>query len=151
MKGEADAEEEKAKPRGEAEGTKAQLTARAEGDRELGEARAAEGEINLRQEVALALVNADVERMRHLAEALKGMGENMEIVQFSGGNGSHSGNVLIDTLMGIPEMAKVIDAKTNALSGKSLQEVLNVVKEILSKQENGPQEEPASQPAEKAE
>lgn len=124
---EAEAEGEKAEAAGvrarllaEAEGEKAKLLAEAEGRREIAAASAAEGEINLRQFVIEQVTQADVDKVRAIAEAMGGLGNNVRIVQFGqNGNGNGStGNTLLDMLMNIPEVSEMFMAKTEALTGE---------------------------------
>jgi flotillin len=131
--GRADAEKLKALKLAEAEGTKATLMAQAEGKAKLAQATAAEGEINLRQVVAELLIRAEVEKIEALGNALKGIGENVRIVQFSGGEGNGSnGNALLETLKTVPELATIINAKTEALAGEGLKELLARTAKFLS-------------------
>lgn len=111
---------------------KAKLLAQADGERQLAEARAAQGEINLRQLIVQEMMKARVETAKAFAEALAGIGANMKVVQFTGAPGSgQTGNVLLDTLMQIPELAAVLNAKSEALTGKDVTAVLAEVVEVL--------------------
>ena len=127
----------------EAEGTRATLLAEAEGRAKLAKATAAEGEINLRQFVIETLAKADVEKTAFIAEALAGVGENVKIVQFAGQNGaSPTGVTLLDMLMNVPEMATVLSAKVEALTGEGMESqvmrALQMLAEIkLPSGENG--------------
>lgn len=112
---------------GEAEAAKekAALLAKAEGEQQLAEARAAENAINLQQFIVEQMMKARVETAQAFAQALSGMGNNMRVVQFSGAAGAKStGNVLLDTLMQIPEVGEVLAAKTEALTGKDIPTIL---------------------------
>ncbi len=115
----AEAEASQAKLLAEAEGMKAKLLAEAEGRRELAAASAAEGEINLRQFVIEQVTRAEIEKVKAIAEAMGGLGNNVRIVQFGGnGNGQGgTGNTLLDLLMHIPEVSEMFRAKVEALSG----------------------------------
>ncbi len=132
--GRADAKRLKAMKLAEADGTRATLLAEAEGKEQLAQATAAQGEINLRQVVAELLIQGEVAKIEALSNALKGVGENVRIVQFSGGNGAAAGegNALVALLQGIPEMAAVVNAKTEALSGDSLEALLERVRSLLA-------------------
>lgn len=151
----AEAEGSKAKMLAQADGTRANLLAEAEGKARLAEATAAEGEINLRQAIAQLIVNAEVEKMRAIGEALKGIGENVRIVQIGDGAGSRD-NALLETLKGIPELATIINAKTEALSGENLEELVARMAKLLKirlgdgtapKRNGEPQPETAPEPA----
>lgn len=100
----------------EAEGNEAKLKAQAAGQRELADAAAAQGEINLRQSVAQWLIDGDVKKAEALATALAGIGGNVRIVQM-GGNGSSGQNPLFGILQSVPELATLINEKTLALTG----------------------------------
>jgi len=134
--GRAEAEKLKALKLAEAEGTRATLLAEAEGKEKLARASAAQGEINLRQVIAELLIQAEVAKVEALSNALKGIGENVRIVQFSGANehGDSNQNALVQFLRDIPELATVLNAKTEALSGSSLEEILGKVGAILSRE-----------------
>jgi flotillin len=129
--GQADAEKLKAMRLAEAEGTRATLLAEAEGKAKLAEATAAEGEINLRQVIAEMLIDAEVSKMQAIGQALQGVGQNVRIVQFSGGNGPDSGSALLETLKTVPEVATIINAKTEALSGDTLDQILAKIARFL--------------------
>lgn len=110
----------------EAAGEKAKLLAEAEGRRELAAASAAEGEINLRQFMIEQVTHADIAKTEALATALAGLGNNVRMVQFSGGSGNGhgngaTGNVLMDLLVNIPEVAEVFRTKVEALSGEDFE------------------------------
>ena len=143
--GRAEAEKLKAKKLAEAEGVKAALLAEAEGKAKLAQATAAEGEINLRQTVAEALIQAEVEKVEALGVALKGLGENVRIVQFGGGDGLKSESALLETLKTVPEIASIVNAKTEALSGENLEQITRRITQFLA---NGPitGEQPAAAP-----
>jgi len=121
----AQADGARAQQLAQAEGTRAILLAEAEGKERLAQASAAQGEINLRQTIAQLLIQAEVDKAQAIAEALAGIGNNVRIVQF--GNGEQPGgqsNALINLLRDVPELATVINAKTEALSGQSIEQVL---------------------------
>jgi hypothetical protein len=119
----------------EAEGTRANLLTEAEGKEKIAQATAAQGEINLRQVIAELLIQAEVSKIEAISTALKGIGENVKIVQFSGTDGSTNGNsrALVEFLKGIPELATVVNTKTEALSGDNIEGVLRRVLALLSK------------------
>ncbi|MEL7435496.1 MAG: hypothetical protein AAFN11_16220, partial [Chloroflexota bacterium] len=66
--------------------------------------------------------------------ALAGLGNNVRIVQFAGGeNGnSHTGNTLMDMLMNIPELSEVFMAKTEALSGEDFEQTLMKASQLFN-------------------
>lgn len=139
---EAEAEGKKAEAEGvragllaEAEGQKAKLLAEAEGRREIAAASAAEGEINLRQFVIEQVTRADVDKVRAIADAMAGLGNNVRIVQFGqngGGDGSGTGNTLLDMLMNIPEVSQLFMAKTEALTGENFQITLEKAAQLFN-------------------
>jgi len=148
--GRADAEKLKVMRLAEAEGTRANLLAEAEGKEKIAQATAAQGEINLRQVVAELMIHAEVAKIEAIGNALKGIGENVKIVQFSGGDGSSNGdsNALVELLKDIPELATVVNAKTEALAGENIEGVLKRVLALLSKdKEIGGQSPSSGQPA----
>ncbi len=109
----------------EAEGEKARLLAEAEGRRELAAATAAEGAINLRQFIVEQITRADVEKSKAISAALAGLGGNVRVVQFAGGNGSAgSGSTFMDLLLSIPEVAEQFRTKVEALSGEDFASTL---------------------------
>jgi len=107
----------------EAEGTKAKLLAQAEGQLELANAVAAQGQVNLIRELALAMVGGDVDKAKAFAAAIAGIGEKVSIVQFAGGAGNQP-NALMGLLQGLPEMGAVLNAQTKALTGQNIEEFL---------------------------
>lgn len=143
QKGRADAitlqamkEAEAAGIRAEAEGVRATLLAEAEGRREIAAATAAEGEINLRQFVIEQLTKAEIEKVRAVAAAMGGLGENVRIVQFGNGtgngNGHSTGNTLLDMLMNIPEVSEMFMAKVEALSGQDFEVTMQRATQLLA-------------------
>ncbi len=120
----------------QAEGTRATLLAEAEGKERLAAASAAQGEINLRQTIAQLLIDAEVQKARAIAEAVKGVGGNVRIVQFAGGNGHGDGlgggSALANLLREVPELATVLNAKTEALSGQNIEQVLQRIMRLFA-------------------
>ena len=133
------AEPSKYKALAEADGIRATLLAEAEGKERIAKATAAEGEINLRQVIAELMIQAEVSRIEAIGNARKGVGENVCIVQFGGGDqtGGGSQNALVEFLKGIPELAMVINTKTEALAGEDLEGVLQRVLNLLSQAKPG--------------
>jgi flotillin len=106
---------------------RAQLLAEAEGEKKLAEARAANDSVNLQLELARIEANVRTEVGRAAADAMGKVGANTRIVQFSGGNsqngsGNGIGNALFDTIGRIPEAMSQLNAKVDALSGRSASE-----------------------------
>lgn len=137
QKGRADAVALQAMREAEAAGERAKLLAEAEGRRELAAASAAEDEINLRQFLIEQITQADVEKVRAIAEAMSGLGNNVRIVQFgqngANGNGHNgTGNTLMDLLMNIPEVAEVFRSKVEALSGEDMQTTMQRFARLLN-------------------
>lgn len=109
----------------EAQGTRAKLLAEAEGKLELANAVAAQGQVNLVRELALAMITGDVDKAKAFAEAIAGVGEKVNIVQFAGGNeGGSQPNALMGLLQGLPEMGAILNAKTQALTGQNIEAFL---------------------------
>jgi flotillin len=124
-RGFAGAKVAEARGRAEAEASRAQLLAKAEGERALAEARSAQDEINLRQLAVEKIIDARVQVAQAVAHSLVGIGANMKVVQFSNGGGNQGGdNALINTLMQIPELTAILNAKTEALTGHDVATVL---------------------------
>ncbi len=121
----ADAESIRARLLAEAEGERAKLLAEAEGRRQIAEASAAEGEINLRQYVIEQLTKADIAKAQAIAEAMAGLGGNVRVVDFGGNSNSPTGNSFMDMLLGIPEVAAMFSAKVEALNGEDFELTLN--------------------------
>lgn len=156
----AEAEGEKAEAEGmraqllaEAEGERAKLLAEAEGRREIAAASAAEGEINLRQYVVEQITQADVAKVQAIAQALAGLGNNVRIVDFGGGNGHGvTGNTFLDMLLSIPQVADMFTTQVEALTGDDFQQTMVKISEMVNalKPENGtvPVEHPPILPEE---
>lgn len=129
----ADADVDKAKRMAEADGTKAQLMAQAEGERALAEARASNDKVNFEIEKLKIEAQARVEIATKTATIMADVGKNAEFVNIGGsaqGQGA-TGNVLLDTLRGIPELMKVLNVENEALNGQPFNdEVEGLVKSI---------------------
>lgn len=127
---EGQAEADVLKQKGEAEAAREQaiLLAKAEGERKLGEARAANDKVNYEIEKLKIETNARVEIATKTATIMADLGKNAEFVNIGGqatGKGAQTGNVLIDTLMNIPALMKTLNAENEALNGKSFNDELN--------------------------
>lgn len=129
--GKAVAEANKAKLLAEADGTQAQLEAEAIGKLKIAEAIAAEDQINVRQMLAEAIINGEVKKSQALAEAIGLIGQNIQIVQFAGGESNSQGNALMNLLGSIPEFTAKFNAQTQALTGSNLEELLGRVMTLL--------------------
>ena len=129
----ADADVDKAKRMAEAEGTKAQLMAQAEGERALAEARASNDKVNFEIEKLKIEAQARIEVATKTATIMAELGKNAQFVNIGGsaqGQGA-TGNVLLDTLRGIPELMKVLNVENEALNGQSFNnEVEGLVRSI---------------------
>lgn len=122
------AEAEAARAQGEAEAATilAKGEAEAEAQRRMAEALAANEGANLR--ITLAEIESET-RIRvasALGEAMHEVGSKVTIVDM-GGNGTSQGGPLSNLLSGIPELAKLLDVKSDALHGKPFGEVIGGV------------------------
>jgi len=123
-KGDAEADIIAKKGTAEAEAIRARLLAEAEGEKELAAARASNEKVNFEIEKLKIEANMRVEIATNTAKIMADIGKNAEFVNIGGGmmpNGG-TGNVLIDTMSGIPGMMKVLDAQNQALNGKDFRE-----------------------------
>jgi hypothetical protein len=84
--------------------------------------------------IAELLIQAEVAKIEALGEAMKGIGENVRIVQFSGSDGNLGSkeNALVELLKGIPELATIVNAKTEALTGDNLEVFLKKLRAVLT-------------------
>ena len=129
----ADADVDRAKRLAEADGTKAQLMAQAEGERALAEARASNDKVNFEIEKLKIEAQARVEIATKTATIMADIGKNAEFVNIGGSAHGQdaTGNVLLDTLRGIPELMKVLNVENEALNGQPFNnEVEGLVKSI---------------------
>ena len=125
-KGEAEADIIAKKGAAEAEATRARLLAEAEGEKELAAARASNEKVNFEIEKLKIEANARIEIATKTAQIMAEIGKNAEFVNIGGsGVNGNTGNVLLDTLSGIPGLMKTLDAENQALNGKSFNEELN--------------------------
>ena len=129
QKGLADAEIARQKGLAEAEAEKAKLLARAEGERALADARASNEKVNFEIERMKIEANAKIEIATKTAQIMANLGQNAEFVNIGGGGTAgalgKTGNVLLDTLSGIPELMKVLNAENQALNGKGINEEIH--------------------------
>lgn len=106
----------------EAEALSAKLLAEAEGKRKLAEAIAAEGNVNLIQYIAELTADADIRKTQQISEALKGIGENVRIWDFSGAEGGK--NSLTKLLYQLPPMIQAFSEESESVSGESLEQTI---------------------------
>lgn len=135
------AEAEVAKMRGlaEAEAERARLMAQADGERALADARASNEKVNFEIEKIRIENEARITIATKTAEIMANLGQNAEFVNIGGsaqGNGAlggGTGNVLLDTLAGIPTLMKTLDVQNQALNGRPFnEEVNNLVGAVVS-------------------
>lgn len=132
LKGQASADAIRATGEATAASTQAALMAQAEGEQKLAQARAAMDGVNLQLEIARMMFEAQVKIAAEYAGALAGIGANMKVVQFSGGSADgQQGNLLLQTLMQVPELAAVLNEKTLALAGADVPTIISRVVEML--------------------
>lgn len=162
--GQAAAEVTRLKGIAEAEAEKARLMAMAEGERALAEARASNEKVNFEIEKIKIETQAKIEIATKTAAIMAELGKNAQFVNIGGtaqgGSGSGSGNALLDTLAGIPELMKILNVKNQALNGQPFNDELNglveaavgPVKGVLSHSttENVTNNLPAAKPADTA-
>lgn len=126
QKGLTEAEVIRQKGIAEAEAEKARLLAMAEGERALADARASNEKVNFEIEKLKIEANARVEIATKTAQIMADIGKNAEFVNIGGAaSGQNTGNVLLDTLSGIPSLMKVLNAENNALNGESINDTVN--------------------------
>jgi len=128
VKGETEAEIITKKGLAEAEAVKAKLLAEAEGEKALAAARASNEKVNFEIEKLKIEANARIEIATKTAQIMAEIGKNAEFVNIGGtGVNGQTGNVLLDTLAGVPGLMKTLDAENQALNGKSFNEELNAL------------------------
>ena len=118
---------------------KEKLMAQAEGERALAEARASNEKVNFEIEKIKIENEAKITIATKTAEIMANIGQNAEFVNIGGGNSGGTGNVLLDTLSGIPGLMKTLNAENQALNGQSfngelkdlVQSLVGPVKEAL--------------------
>ena len=123
-KGLADAEATKAQGLAEAEAVKAKGLAEAEAQHKMAEALAANEGVNFRIEELQIEANARVQIATNYATVMAQLGTNAKFVHIGGGNASGSGagktgNILLDTLAGIPEMLFKANVSSDAMNDGS--------------------------------
>lgn len=122
QQGLANAEVIKERGLAEAEAERAKLMAQADGERALAEARASNDKVNFEIEKIKIETQAKISIATKTAEIMAGIGKNAEFVNIGGsatGNAAGgTGNVLLDTLAGVPTLMKTLNAENEALNGK---------------------------------
>lgn len=126
QKGLAEAEIAKQRGLAEAEAERAKLMAQAEGEKALADARASNEKVNFEIEKLKIDANARIEIATKTAQIMADIGKNAEFVNIGGSStGAGTGNVLLDTLSGIPALMKTLNAENKALNGQSINDELN--------------------------
>lgn len=137
QKGLAEAEIAKQKGLAEAEAERAKLMAQAEGEKALADARASNEKVNFEIEKIKIETEARIEIATKTAQIMANLGQNAEFVNIGGTAGNNAltgntGNVLLDTLAGIPVLMKTLDTQNQALNGCSMNdEVRGLVESIV--------------------
>ncbi len=128
--GQATAEVKRQNGLAEAEAERAKLMAQADGERALAEARASNEKVNFEIEKLKIEMEAKITIATKTAEIMAEIGKNAEFVNIGGsasGSGSlnsPTGNVLLDTLAGVPTLMKTLNAENEALNKKSFNDEL---------------------------
>ncbi len=131
QQGVAEAEVIRQRGLAEAEGEKEKLMAQAEGERALAEARASNEKVNFEIEKIKIENEAKITIATKTAEIMANIGQNAEFVNIGGSGAGGTGNVLLDTLAGIPGLMKTLNAENNALNGRNFNDELkNIVAAI---------------------
>ena len=131
QKGIAEAEVIRQRGLAEAEVEKEKLMAQAEGERALAEARASNEKVNFEIEKIKIENEAKITIATKTAEIMANIGQNAEFVNIGGSGAGGTGNVLLDTLAGIPGLMKTLNAENSALNGRSFNDELkNIVAAI---------------------
>ena len=126
LEGETEADIIAKKGAAEAEAERAILLAKAEGEKALAEARAGNDKVNFEIEKLKIEANARIEIATKTAQIMADLGKNAEFVNIGGAaSGQNTGNVLLDTLSGIPGLMKVLNAENNALNGENINDTVN--------------------------
>ena len=128
QQGLAEAEVTKQKGLAEAEAERAKLMAQADGERALADARASNEKVNFEIEKLKIECDARIQIATKTAQIMANIGQNAEFVNIGGsaqGPGAlagGTGNVLLDTMAGIPALMKVLNAENQALNGRPFNE-----------------------------
>ncbi len=131
--GNAEAEVIRQKGIATAEAEKAKMLAQAEGEKALAEARASNEKVNYEIEKLKIDANARIEIATKTATIMAELGKNAEFVNIGGSaQGNNTGNVLLDTLSGIPALMKTLNAENHALNDKPFNDELkNLVSSVF--------------------
>ena len=126
QKGLAEAEVIRQRGLAEAEVEKQKLIAQAEGEQALAEARASNDKVNFEIEKIRIENEAKITIATKTAEIMANIGQNAEFVNIGGaatGAGA-TGNVLLDTLAGIPGLMKTLNVENQALNDRPFNDEL---------------------------
>lgn len=134
QQGLAQAEVTKQQGLAEAEAERARLMAQADGERALAEARASNDKVNFEIEKIKIEQEARIVIATKTAEIMAEIGKNAEFVNIGGGATGNAalggtGNVLLDTLAGVPALMKTLNVENEALNGKPFNDE---VRELVS-------------------
>jgi hypothetical protein len=134
QQGLAQAEVTKQQGLAEAEAERARLMAQADGERALAEARASNDKVNFEIEKIKIEQEARIVIATKTAEIMAEIGKNAEFVNIGGGATGNAaiggtGNVLLDTLAGVPVLMKTLNAENQALNGKPMNDE---IRELVS-------------------
>lgn len=133
QKGQAEADVIKKRGLAEASIEREKGIARAESEKALADARASHDNVNFEIEKLRIEADARITIATKTAELMAEVGKNAEFINI-GGNATtqgQTGNVLLDTLSGIPGLMKVLNVENQALNGKPInEEVEGLVKSI---------------------
>ena len=119
LTGKAEADVIRQKGDADAEAIKAKMLAEAEGERALADARAANDGVNFKVAIAEIQAEAQIKVATATAEVMATIGTNARFVHFGGGNQSGDGNVLFDTLLGVPGLMEKLNVANQAINPDS--------------------------------
>jgi flotillin len=140
--GTAEADVVRLKGLAEAEAIKAQGLAKAEAERQMAEALAANESVNFRIEQIKIETTARVEIATNIAKVMADLGTNAMFVHIGGdggsGTGGKSGNFLLDTIAGIPDMIMRGNVRSDAMNDSSLARDLgSIIDTIVGRNQDG--------------
>lgn len=133
QKGQAEADVIKKRGLAEASIEREKGIARAESEKALADARASHDNVNFEIEKLRIEADARITIATKTAELMAEVGKNAEFINIGGSatTQGQTGNVLLDTLSGIPGLMKVLNVENQALNGKPInEEVEGLVKSI---------------------
>ncbi len=116
LKGKAEADVRRQMGEAEAEAVRAKALAEAEGEKALADARAANNEVNFKIAKLEIETKARVEVATATATIMAEIGKNARFVNFGGGTVDGKGNVLFDTLGGVPALLEKLDITNQAVT-----------------------------------